>query len=181
MPKAAQYYPEKDEFADDKGITLTICQCSSCGLVQHNLHPVAYFKEVITAASLSEKSRLSRLNQMKALPDYSKARVLILGDVMLDRYWHGDTRRISPEAPVPVVKVGKEEMRPGGAANVALNIASLGGNATLLGLIGDDEHAEILLNALNNEGVACGLVKDSKYPTITKLRVISQHQRLKPR
>src|SRR4030042_753980 len=65
MPKAAQYYPEKNEFAEDVGITLTIRQCSSCGLVQHSMKPVEYFKEVITAASLSEKSRLSRLNQTK--------------------------------------------------------------------------------------------------------------------
>ncbi len=65
MPKAAQYYPEKNEFAEDIGILLTIWQCSSCGLVQHTMRPVEYFKEVITAASLSEKSRLSRLNQIK--------------------------------------------------------------------------------------------------------------------
>lgn len=115
---------------------------------------------------------------MKELPQYSKARVLVLGDVMLDRYWHGDTQRISPEAPVPVVKVGDEEVRPGGAANVAINIAALGGHATLMGLTGDDEHAEILLNILHNEGVACDLMKDSQYPTITKLRIISRHQQL---
>ncbi len=69
MPKAAQFYPDKNEFAEDTGITLTIQQCSSCGLVQHNMKPVEYFKEVITAASLSEKSRLSRLNQMKEFVD----------------------------------------------------------------------------------------------------------------
>jgi len=69
MPKAAQYYPEKNEFAEDVGITLTIRQCSSCGLVQHKMRPVEYFKEVITTASLSEKSRLSKLNQMKEFVD----------------------------------------------------------------------------------------------------------------
>jgi 2-polyprenyl-3-methyl-5-hydroxy-6-metoxy-1,4-benzoquinol methylase len=69
MPKAAQYYPEQNEFAQDSGVTLTICQCSSCGLVQHTMKPVDYFKEVITAASLSPKSRLSRLNQMKDFAD----------------------------------------------------------------------------------------------------------------
>lgn len=69
MPKAAQYYPEKNEFAEDVGITLTIQQCSNCGLVQHSMKPVEYFKEVITVASLSEKSRLSRLNQIKEFVD----------------------------------------------------------------------------------------------------------------
>lgn len=72
MPKAAQYYPKKDEFKKDAGITLTIQQCSSCGLVQHSAKPVEYFKEVITAASLSEKSRLSRLDQMKEFVDRFK-------------------------------------------------------------------------------------------------------------
>lgn len=70
------------------------------------------------------------------LPDYSKAGVLIVGDVMLDRYWYGPTGRISPEAPVPVVKVEQSEERPGGAANVAMNIASLGGHAHIIGLTG---------------------------------------------
>lgn len=73
------------------------------------------------------------------LPDYSKAGVLIVGDVMLDRYWYGPTGRISPEAPVPVVKVEQSEERPGGAANVAMNIASLGGHAHIIGLTGQDE------------------------------------------
>ena len=73
------------------------------------------------------------------LPDCSSARVLVVGDVMLDRYWFGDVSRISPEAPVPVVHIQRTEERPGGAANVARNIASLGGKATLLSVVGDDE------------------------------------------
>ncbi len=84
------------------------------------------------------------------LPDYSKAGVLIVGDVMLDRYWYGPTGRISPEAPVPVVKVEQSEERPGGAANVAMNIASLGGHAHIIGLTGQDEPANVLANKLTS-------------------------------
>jgi len=73
------------------------------------------------------------------IPEFSAVRILVAGDVMLDRYWYGDTRRISPEAPVPVVRVNGEDIRPGGAANVALNIAALGGQVTLVGLVGEDE------------------------------------------
>lgn len=78
------------------------------------------------------------------LPDYAQSGVLIIGDVMLDRYWYGPTGRISPEAPVPVVKIENNEERPGGAANVAMNIAALGGNAKLVGLTGEDEPAQVL-------------------------------------
>ena len=74
-----------------------------------------------------------------SLPDFSACRVLVCGDVMLDRYWHGATARISPEAPVPVVQVKNDEVRAGGAGNVALNAASLGAKARVIGLIGDDE------------------------------------------
>ena len=70
------------------------------------------------------------------LPDFSKANVLVVGDIMLDRYWYGATNRISPEAPVPVVKINALEERPGGAANVAMNVTSLGGEAKLIGLTG---------------------------------------------
>ena len=78
------------------------------------------------------------------IPAFAKARVLVAGDVMLDRYWHGPTGRISPEAPVPVVRVTELEDRPGGAANVALNMAALGARAELVGITGDDEAAAIL-------------------------------------
>ena len=87
------------------------------------------------------------------LEKISQVRLLVVGDVMLDRYWHGGTSRISPEAPVPVVKVEQIEDRPGGAANVALNIAALGAPATLLGVTGQDEAAESLRNSLQAVGV----------------------------
>lgn len=115
---------------------------------------------------------------MKELPDYSRSRVLILGDVMLDRYWHGATSRISPEAPVPVVRVDEDEGRPGGAGNVALNIAALGGQSVLVGLTGDDERADSLQTQLTQSGVDCRFVREKAFPTITKLRIISRHQQL---
>jgi len=112
------------------------------------------------------------------LPEFSRARVLVVGDLMLDRYWYGDTSRISPEAPVPVVHVGDSEERVGGAGNVALNIAHLGSQATVLGLTGDDEQASILQSLLENHGVNCQFEKLPGYSTITKLRVLSRHQQL---
>ena len=112
------------------------------------------------------------------IPDFKSSNVLVVGDLMLDRYWHGDTSRISPEAPVPVVKVGDAEERAGGAGNVALNIAALGGQPTVLGLVGDDEAAGALQTVLEYKNVNCNFqtVADSK--TITKLRIISRHQQL---
>lgn len=115
---------------------------------------------------------------MKELLNFSQSSVLIFGDVMLDRYWHGATSRISPEAPVPVVKVEAEEGRPGGAGNVALNVTALGGMATLVGLSGRDEPGDILDRQLAGAGVATRLVRQSQFPTITKLRIISRHQQL---
>lgn len=112
------------------------------------------------------------------LPEYAPAKVLVVGDVMLDRYWHGDTGRISPEAPVPVVNVKRNEERPGGAANVALNVVALGANSTLLGMTGNDEAADSLVKVLSKVGVRCDFVKFDNYPTITKLRVMSRHQQL---
>jgi D-beta-D-heptose 7-phosphate kinase/D-beta-D-heptose 1-phosphate adenosyltransferase len=112
------------------------------------------------------------------LPDYNSAGVLIIGDVMLDRYWYGPTGRISPEAPVPVVKVENNEERPGGAANVAMNIASLGGHAHIVGLTGMDEPAKVLTETLNSLKVKCDFVALPEYPTITKLRVMSRGQQL---
>lgn len=114
----------------------------------------------------------------KKLPDFSKANITIIGDVMLDRYWFGDTSRISPEAPVPVVKIGGTENRPGGAGNVALNIAALGGSATLLGFSGTDEAAHILEQQLRSAGVQYDVCKLASLSTIIKLRVISRHQQL---
>lgn len=106
------------------------------------------------------------------------ARLLVVGDVMLDRYWHGATSRISPEAPVPVVRVGEAEDRPGGAANVALNIASLGARAGLAGLVGNDDNAERLERRLNDAGVSTYFARSEDIPTITKLRVMSRNQQL---
>ncbi|MCB1801722.1 MAG: bifunctional D-glycero-beta-D-manno-heptose-7-phosphate kinase/D-glycero-beta-D-manno-heptose 1-phosphate adenylyltransferase HldE [Gammaproteobacteria bacterium] len=115
---------------------------------------------------------------MKDLLDFSRARVLVLGDVMLDRYWHGATSRISPEAPVPVVRVHDEEGRPGGAGNVALNVSALGGHPVLLGFAGTDQPGDLLLVQLAAAGVDCRLQRQADFPTITKLRVISRHQLL---
>ena len=112
------------------------------------------------------------------MPHYENAQVLVVGDVMLDRYWHGGTNRISPEAPVPVVKVTKKEDRPGGAGNVALNIASLGGGVTLAGLVGRDEAGEALTSRLRAANVYCDFTHSDEHPTITKLRVISRQQQL---
>ena len=112
------------------------------------------------------------------LPRFDQAKVLVIGDVMLDRYWHGSTSRISPEAPVPVVKVGQIEDRPGGSGNVALNIASLGAAAWLIGATGQDEAADALQTRLEAAGVFCEFARIPNVPTITKLRVMSQHQQL---
>ncbi|KEQ19510.1 bifunctional D-glycero-beta-D-manno-heptose-7-phosphate kinase/D-glycero-beta-D-manno-heptose 1-phosphate adenylyltransferase HldE [Endozoicomonas numazuensis] len=112
------------------------------------------------------------------LPRFDQARVLVIGDVMLDRYWHGGTSRISPEAPVPVVRVNQIEDRPGGAGNVALNIASLGAPAWLIAATGNDEAADSLQTRLEAAGVYCDFARLDDIPTITKLRVISQHQQL---
>lgn len=113
-----------------------------------------------------------------SMPRYDKAAVLVVGDVMLDRYWHGPTSRISPEAPVPVVKVEHLEDRPGGAANVALNIAALGAPARLVGVTGVDEAAESLRNSLQGAGVQTHFQQIASQPTILKLRVMSRHQQL---
>ena len=112
------------------------------------------------------------------IPRFDQARVLVIGDIMLDRYWHGATSRISPEAPVPVVKVGQVEDRPGGAGNVALNIATLGAPAWVIGAAGDDEAADSLQTRLEAVGIYCDFARLPGVPTITKLRVISQNQQL---
>ncbi|HET8710392.1 MAG TPA: bifunctional D-glycero-beta-D-manno-heptose-7-phosphate kinase/D-glycero-beta-D-manno-heptose 1-phosphate adenylyltransferase HldE [Spongiibacteraceae bacterium] len=115
---------------------------------------------------------------MTNVPRFDNARVLVVGDVMLDRYWHGGTARISPEAPVPVVKVEEIEDRPGGSGNVALNIAALGAHAQLFGLTGDDEAADALTTRLRAADVECHFHRVTAHPTITKLRVISRQQQL---
>ncbi|HWI11645.1 MAG TPA: D-glycero-beta-D-manno-heptose-7-phosphate kinase [Burkholderiaceae bacterium] len=106
------------------------------------------------------------------------SRVLVVGDAMLDRYWFGAVDRISPEAPVPVVRVNREEERLGGAANVALNVKTLGAQATLLTVVGDDEPARKLRHLLEQLGVTALLGSDPKLYTIVKLRVIGRSQQL---
>ena len=108
----------------------------------------------------------------------ARARVLVVGDAMLDRYWFGAVDRISPEAPVPIVRVNREEERLGGAANVALNAKTLGAQATLLTVVGDDEPARKLRRLLEQHGVQALLGSDAQLYTIVKLRVIGRSQQL---
>lgn len=108
----------------------------------------------------------------------STAQILVVGDLILDRYVHGETTRISPEAPVPIVKVITTEEKPGGAANVALNIRALGLDVELIGITGADSFAEILSEKLNVQGVKCRFIQQAGFPTVTKLRILSQHQQL---
>lgn len=112
------------------------------------------------------------------LPEFEKARVLVYGDVMLDRYWHGIASRISPEAPVPIVNVLNTETRPGGAANVAHNIAALGAQITLFGVVGNDHQAQELKEALQTSRVNCQFLTIPDFSTITKLRVLGNNQQL---
>ena len=108
----------------------------------------------------------------------SRTRVLVVGDVMLDRYWFGEVERISPEAPVPVVRIARNEERPGGAANVARNAASLGAEVTLISVVGDDEAGRALERLLAGERVRSSLHRDAALPTTVKLRVIARQQQL---
>src|SRR5690606_34483440 len=108
--------------------------------------------------------------------DFSGARVLVVGDLMLDRYWCGDVDRISPEAPVPVVRVRRSEERLGGAANVALNAVVLGAPATLLGVVGDDEAGRRVAELARARGIDARLAVDPDLPTTIKLRVIGRQQ-----
>ncbi len=112
------------------------------------------------------------------LPDTATARILVVGDVMLDRYWFGAVERISPEAPVPVVKVERTEERPGGAANVARNCAALGARVTLLSVGGADEAGQALSRLLAAEGIAASLHEDAELSTTIKLRVVGRQQQL---
>lgn len=118
------------------------------------------------------------LRLQAAAPRLAAARVLVVGDVMLDRYWFGDVHRISPEAPVPVVKIDRQEERPGGAANVARNVAALGGKASLLSVVGDDEAGRILERLLADGAVNTSLYRDPGLDTTVKLRVIGRQQQL---
>jgi D-glycero-beta-D-manno-heptose-7-phosphate kinase len=108
----------------------------------------------------------------------ARARVLVVGDAMLDRYWHGAVERISPEAPVPVVKVSREEERIGAAANVAYNVSTLGAQASFLGVVGDDEPGHRLESLLTGTGIRTHLKRDPGLRTTVKLRVIGRQQQL---
>ena len=110
--------------------------------------------------------------------ELKKARLLVVGDVMLDRYWFGDVDRISPEAPVPVVRVGRTEERLGGAANVARNIAATGASAGLLSVVGEDEAAGRIQELLKADGIDAQLHRDPGLATTVKLRVIGRQQQL---
>ncbi|HEX4856741.1 MAG TPA: D-glycero-beta-D-manno-heptose-7-phosphate kinase [Limnobacter sp.] len=109
---------------------------------------------------------------------FKKARILVVGDVMLDRYWFGDVERISPEAPVPVLLVGNKDERLGGAANVAINASSLGAQLGLMGVVGNDEPGATVEAMLQKSGVRSCLLKDPNFPTTVKLRVIARQQQL---
>jgi rfaE bifunctional protein kinase chain/domain len=111
-------------------------------------------------------------------PDLLQAHVLVVGDVMLDRYWFGEVSRISPEAPVPVARITRTEERPGGAANVARNVAAIGGRVDLLAVVGTDEPGAALARLLEADGVHAQLTRDATVNTTVKLRVIGRQQQL---
>ncbi len=112
------------------------------------------------------------------IPDFSPVRILVVGDVMLDEYWFGPTSRISPEAPVPVVQVTGSEVRAGGAANVAMNLATLGVQTTLSGVVGQDAKAVTLASLMAKQGITVDFITAAHGPTITKLRILSRNQQL---
>jgi D-beta-D-heptose 7-phosphate kinase/D-beta-D-heptose 1-phosphate adenosyltransferase len=112
------------------------------------------------------------------IPDFSSVKALVAGDLMLDRYWLGSASRISPEAPVPVVRITQSQTRAGGAANVAVNLASLGARTALAGVIGRDADGGALRQLLGEQGIELDLVESDGCPTITKLRVLSRNQQL---
>jgi D-beta-D-heptose 7-phosphate kinase/D-beta-D-heptose 1-phosphate adenosyltransferase len=113
-----------------------------------------------------------------SIPDFERARVLVVGDVMLDRYLYGGTERISPEAPVPVVHVRQTDDRAGGAANVAANLASLGVSTTLIGIVGKDDEAAALAAILEQLDIDCRFTTIADWPTTTKTRIQSRGQQL---
>ncbi len=124
-----------------------------------------------------EYNNLARLKQV--ISKFSKAKVLVVGDLILDEFIWGNVSRISPEAPVPVVWVSSENFMPGGASNVANNICSLGGEVSLVGVVGNDSRGEILQALLRKKGVHCeGIVADDSRPTTQKTRVIAHHQQV---
>lgn len=118
------------------------------------------------------------LDYLPDIKDVAASRILVVGDVMLDRYWFGAVERVSPEAPVPVLLVEREQERLGGAANVALNVKMLGGQVTLLSMVGEDEPAKRLLTMLHQQGISTVLRQYPDLQTIVKLRLIGRAQQL---
>ena len=114
----------------------------------------------------------------KFLANASSARVLVVGDAMLDRYWFGDVNRISPEAPVPVLAISDSEERAGGAANVACNISALGAHCDLVSVVGNDDAAHELERLLQEKGVTTNFIRDADHVTTVKLRLLSRNQQL---
>ena len=113
-----------------------------------------------------------------AIPDFSSLKIVVAGDAMLDEYWFGDAARMSPEAPVPIFHAGSTEQRPGGAANVALNLAALGAHTSLVAAVGADQRGAALTAELERGGVECRVIRSPGLPTIHKLRVLARNQQL---
>ena len=132
------------------------------------------------AANISGANAANAGNAVAAYqaPSLERVRILVVGDVMLDRYWFGDVSRISPEAPVPIVRIEKREARLGGAANVARNAAALGAHAGLLGVVGADEAGDQVEQLLHGGGIHSYLKRDEAISTIIKLRVIGRQQQM---
>lgn len=135
----------------------------------------------MSSSAMTDTSIANTMDDLPAFPKQaaSAVRVLVVGDVMLDRYWFGEVERISPEAPVPVVHVGKREDRLGGAANVARNAAALGAKVTLAGIVGRDEPGREVHAMLADVGIAAALVDDDQpHPTTLKMRVLGRQQQM---
>ncbi len=126
---------------------------------------------------MPHRTAMTRERAEELLAAFEKCRILVVGDLMLDRYIRGRAERISPEAPVPVVRVESEDFAPGGAANVARNLRALGAWVMVVGVVGNDLEGERLLSLLKKEGVEVeGIFRDSDRPTTVKTRVIAHHQ-----
>jgi D-beta-D-heptose 7-phosphate kinase/D-beta-D-heptose 1-phosphate adenosyltransferase len=128
--------------------------------------------------SIMLESRREEDGTTMKIPRFDNAHILTIGDAMLDRYWHGDTHRVSAEAPIPVIDVDKVEDRPGGAANVALNVATLGAASSLVAATGVDEMAIVLKTKLESSGINVALIEVNDRPTITKIRLVSRNQQM---
>ncbi len=118
------------------------------------------------------------VNNLPKPPNLSTVRLLVVGDVMLDRYWFGDVSRISPEAPVPIARITREEVRAGGAANVARNAAAIGAQVELLAVTGEDDAGQELERLLREDGISVAFTRDPTLKTTVKLRVIGRQQQL---